>query len=246
MDPKITQSELEARALQIMSTNPDPNQLVSKIFGPLENWIMEIGPYKLMLIPWTQMWWQYDRAHETWDATGLKAGTVQFVLVGDEIEARPVEAPLVRPVAGQPISPGLPLASEPIQPELAPEAATMVEMPAGTPYAAATVVQERPVTWKLVFKSGPRFNESVILSDSLTLGREKDNQVVLLDPKVSRHHAVIQRQGESGSGGSGFVLVDKGSSNGTFLNGQRLSAPAALKNNDKITIGGSEIIVNVS
>ncbi len=253
MDLQVTQAELEARAVQIMRTNPDPNQLVSKIFGPLEDWIMELGPYKLMLIPWTQMWWQYDRVHEAWDATGIKAGTGEFVLVGEEIELRPYQAAQEHPGSAQPERPVSPVKSEPkpavLEAEPAPvmvEAATMIEAPAEPPYEAATMIEQRPAVWKLVFLSGPRLNEQFVLGEFISLGREKDNQVILLDPKVSRHHAVIQQQPGADPHGSGYVLIDKGSSNGTFLNGQRLRAPTPLKNDDKITIGMSEIVVNVS
>ncbi len=240
---QVTQAELEARASQILQTNPDPNQLVSRIFGPLENWVMEIGPYKFMLIPWTQMWWQFDQAHGNWQPTGLKAGTVEFVLVGDEIEARPVEikqeaAPATEPDRPQPKESAKVV---PVQPLAGSEAAaTVVEFREESAHAAATLFEVNQLTWQLVFLTGPRVNEKIVLADKLSLGREVDNDMVLLDPKVSRHHAVIQRQDDA------YLLNDQGSRNGTFLNGRRLSAPALLKNDDRITVGGSDIIVNVS
>ena len=241
---QITQIELEARAMQIMQSNPDPNQLVSRIFGPLENWVMELGPYKLMLIPWTLMWWQFDRAHGAWEPTGIKAGTVEFVLVGEEIEARPVEvrapeeAPVATPRRSGPKEPAKQsLAESPEGSETVPTTGEVRDEPA---YGAATVFEIKPLIWRLRFLSGPRADEKVTLAEKLSLGREVDNDVVLLDPKVSRHHAVIQRQDDT------YVLNDLGSRNGTFLNGQRLIAPALLKKEDLISIGGSDIAVNVA
>ena len=74
----------------------------------------------------------------------------------------------------------------------------------------------------------------VELGDVTTLGRAKDNEVYLLDPRLSRHHARIVREGER------FVLEDLGSRNGTVLNGERVER-AVLKPGDEIQIGDSSI-----
>jgi class 3 adenylate cyclase len=64
------------------------------------------------------------------------------------------------------------------------------------------------------------------------IGRASHNQVVLQDEKVSRRHAVIHAQslGE-------YWLVDLGSSNGTSINGRRVSQPCRLNDHDRIEIG---------
>jgi len=91
-------------------------------------------------------------------------------------------------------------------------------------------------TWELILQMGPDSKTQTIpLGDQVTIGREADNDICLKDPEVSRHHAIIQRQGEV------YHIVDKGSSNGTFLNGARLTGTAALNNGDTITIGKSKI-----
>ncbi len=64
-----------------------------------------------------------------------------------------------------------------------------------------------------------------------TLGRASDNDVVLDDRSVSAHHCVISATEE------GFVLADLGSSNGTFVNGERVTAERALTNGDLIRVG---------
>jgi len=53
----------------------------------------------------------------------------------------------------------------------------------------------------------------VTLKDELTIGRAEDNDLELLDPKVSRHHARIARQGTQ------YVVTDLGSANGTLVDG---------------------------
>ena len=67
---------------------------------------------------------------------------------------------------------------------------------------------------------------------SWRVGRGDANAVVIPDDLVSRNHALLQRA-ESG----GFILIDMGSRNGSFVNGVRVSIPAALKDGDTITLG---------
>ena len=51
----------------------------------------------------------------------------------------------------------------------------------------------------------------------VTLGRNDDCTVILADPNVSRQHAVVRPDGE------GYVVVDRGSTNGTKVNGARIT-----------------------
>lgn len=68
------------------------------------------------------------------------------------------------------------------------------------------------------------------------IGRSPDNDVVLTDAKVSRHHAVINNTG------TGFSITDVGSANGVYVAGERIRASAALHNGDTIRIGEQEFI----
>jgi adenylate cyclase len=68
-----------------------------------------------------------------------------------------------------------------------------------------------------------------------SLGRSASNEVAIPDDRVSRRHAMIQVQGENE-----FWLVDFGSRNGTYLNGQRLTRPIRLQDGDHIVIGHAE------
>jgi class 3 adenylate cyclase len=67
-----------------------------------------------------------------------------------------------------------------------------------------------------------------------SIGRSRQNAVVLDSTKVSRRHAIInvQNVGE-------FWLIDLGSSNGTFLNKRRLHQPLRLSDYDQFIIGDS-------
>jgi pSer/pThr/pTyr-binding forkhead associated (FHA) protein len=63
-----------------------------------------------------------------------------------------------------------------------------------------------------------------------TLGRREGCDLVLPDPRVSREHARVERDA------LGTEVVDLGSTNGTFVNGQRVQR-RRLRNGDRIRIG---------
>ena len=69
------------------------------------------------------------------------------------------------------------------------------------------------------------------LNEELTIGRAEDCRLVLDDAYVSQKHARIYPRGE------GFVVEDLGSTNGTYLNRQRLTSPAELHRGDRVKIG---------
>jgi adenylate cyclase len=69
----------------------------------------------------------------------------------------------------------------------------------------------------------------------LRIGRNKSFEVVLDDDVASRNHAMLQQAGDGC-----FYVTDLGSSNGTFVNGARISAPAILHTSDRLGIGNHE------
>ena len=73
--------------------------------------------------------------------------------------------------------------------------------------------------------------ETVMLKDVLTVGRNPGNDLVLADEIVSRNHALIRRDGER------YFVIDQGSSNGTFLNGQPVGIATKLNSGDDISMG---------
>jgi len=74
---------------------------------------------------------------------------------------------------------------------------------------------------------------------AITIGRVGCD-IVLDNPQVSRFHAQIDRTAD------GVVLRDMGSTNGTFVNGQRVTTPVILKAGDVIQIGAFKLVYNVS
>ena len=74
--------------------------------------------------------------------------------------------------------------------------------------------------------------DRIELSDGRNLiGRLSDCRIVISDGNTSRHHAEIRRSG------SGFVINDLGSTNGTYLNGERLTADRRISDGDIVTVG---------
>ncbi len=67
---------------------------------------------------------------------------------------------------------------------------------------------------------------------TVSIGRQADNQIVINDHRVSRHHAQLSWRG------SGYVLEDLGSANGTWVNGAKVTNPVTLTVGD--TVGVSQ------
>ncbi|MEW6240586.1 MAG: FHA domain-containing protein [Chloroflexota bacterium] len=65
----------------------------------------------------------------------------------------------------------------------------------------------------------------------IQIGRDPSNDVVLPSPTVSRYHAQVERVGQR------YRVEDLRSSNGTFVNGERVTGTVWLKPNDSIRIG---------
>ncbi|MFI1281915.1 FHA domain-containing protein [Streptomyces sp. NPDC020858] len=83
----------------------------------------------------------------------------------------------------------------------------------------------------IVGRTGPFTGQSVVLSgEPVSFGRKNDNSVVIVSPSASRLHAEILTED------AGFVLYDRDSRNGTFVNDQRVTRHV-LRPNDSIRIG---------
>lgn len=81
------------------------------------------------------------------------------------------------------------------------------------------------------------YEQSVIKMDKLrlTIGRSSRNDICLGDPFASRLHAELRKEGDH------VLIIDNGSANGTYLNGQRLTGTARIYIGDRVRIGETEI-----
>jgi pSer/pThr/pTyr-binding forkhead associated (FHA) protein len=79
-------------------------------------------------------------------------------------------------------------------------------------------------SFRLIVRRGPQPNQIYDLNKGIiTLGRDITNDIVINDPEVSRHHCRLTQ------GGGGYTIEDLGSTNGTFINGQRLTGHPGLR-----------------
>ncbi|HNS06704.1 MAG TPA: FHA domain-containing protein [Anaerolineaceae bacterium] len=91
--------------------------------------------------------------------------------------------------------------------------------------------------FRLILQSGSAAGTEYPLEKTeIYLGRDLSNDVVINDPEVSRRHARLVLTGNT------YVIEDLGSTNGTFLRGQRLSAPMLLNPGETITIGENVLL----
>ncbi|RLP75208.1 FHA domain-containing protein [Mycetocola tolaasinivorans] len=87
---------------------------------------------------------------------------------------------------------------------------------------------------RLVITSGPRTGQDRPLGTGpLSIGRSSDSDLILKDDYTSTHHARLLLWGEE------WMLQDLDSTNGTFLEGKRVSAPTPIHLGDVIKVGAT-------
>ncbi len=92
--------------------------------------------------------------------------------------------------------------------------------------------------YQIVIRAGPTPGKVFPVSgESFTIGREPGNGIVINDAEVSRKHARMSQQGNT------YSIEDLGSTNGTFVNGVRLTAPHALRPGEVIAFGDQISVV---
>ena len=82
----------------------------------------------------------------------------------------------------------------------------------------------------LVRMSGSSVGQVIVLDEPRRIGRAPDSDIWIHDDDVSRKHALIERDGE------GFAVVDLGSVNGTFVNGEKVERKL-LQDGDLVQLG---------
>ena len=89
-----------------------------------------------------------------------------------------------------------------------------------------------PQTFQLVMRTGPTPGKIYGLgTGEVTIGRDISSDIVINDAEVSRRHVRLRMDA------GGFVVEDIGSTNGTFVNGQRLMGPHLLRSGELILLG---------
>lgn len=81
--------------------------------------------------------------------------------------------------------------------------------------------------------------EIPITQEEFLIGRATDCDLRLRMTDVSRHHCIIRVRPDD------VTLIDLGSSNGTFVNGQRIRSQAALHSGDEVRLGNATFVVDL-
>jgi FHA domain-containing protein len=120
-------------------------------------------------------------------------------------------------------------------PTVPPVPDTIPIAPRTQPLAGATAGPQAELT----IESGPDAGHTHRATDkAIRLGRSPDNDVILRDPATSGHHARLERRGDD------FWLVDLGSTNGTFVNGESVQEKQ-LNHGDRLTVGQNSVHFSV-
>ena len=121
-------------------------------------------------------------------------------------------------------------------PDLSPELKTSLSGKS-KPSETLLLPDETPTLSWLVALNAPRRGKLYRIKRSgVTIGREADNDIVLEDETVSRHHARLMV--EPGIGNPQVYIQDLATVNGTFINGKRI-VRQQLQDEDRIAIGNT-------
>jgi pSer/pThr/pTyr-binding forkhead associated (FHA) protein len=94
----------------------------------------------------------------------------------------------------------------------------------------------------LAVTAGNARGNEIQVQDELLIGRHAPGAGSLAgDTEISRRHARIARTREGG-----YAIEDLGSTNGTFVNARRIAGAERLKLGDRIEVGATTLVVQLS
>ncbi|MBR6440365.1 MAG: FHA domain-containing protein [Aeriscardovia sp.] len=127
--------------------------------------------------------------------------------------------------------------ASPLSPAAPPASVTqtsIVSLVTHVPPSPSPISPAKSDTTVLVIVDGKNAGMTFPLPPSCTLGRARDNSIVVSDQFVSSHHARIYK-GRSGE----WVLEDLGSTNGTYLDEKQIAGPVVIKPGQLMRLGAT-------
>ncbi|MBN1178796.1 MAG: FHA domain-containing protein [Anaerolineae bacterium] len=91
-------------------------------------------------------------------------------------------------------------------------------------------------TESVPYFTDPTGRKHPLAGHKMTIGRAVENDIVVTSKRVSREHAFVQREGRR------VMLEDLHSTNGTFLNDERVLTPVELRDGDRVSIGDVTLV----
>lgn len=88
----------------------------------------------------------------------------------------------------------------------------------------------------VMIENGAASHRFIIEKPEVTLGRRADNDIMVPNMMVSGHHCKIVKSG------SRFMFHDNNSTNGSFVNGERVTSPIEIKHQDHLRLGNVPLI----
>jgi pSer/pThr/pTyr-binding forkhead associated (FHA) protein len=120
----------------------------------------------------------------------------------------------------------------PLEATPTPRPAASAPAPATEPVVRADPAATATTPTRLVITSGPREGVEIDLPpEQLTIGRSSESGLVIRDDYTSTHHARLMLWDQN------WVIQDLDSTNGTFLDGTRVTQPTAVLPGTPVTIG---------
>lgn len=95
------------------------------------------------------------------------------------------------------------------------------------------------IEYELLFVGGLEAGSRFVINECTTIGREKDNEIVIVDRACSRHHAVIQKLP------NGIYIKDLNTGNGIYVNGHKVNGIETLHIGDEITIANQRMKIKL-
>lgn len=96
-------------------------------------------------------------------------------------------------------------------------------------------MQDVPAPKLTVKRQDGHYRELEWEEDAITIGRDRANDIVIDHPLASRRHARLERDGD------GFYVCDLDSTNGTYVNGERIQGTCLLHNQDQVIVADTVI-----